>query len=193
MDYTPAGMKSLRKERKLTQAQLANRLSLSKEMVNKMEAGTKSISELTKRKLIELVNEQSSSLNTIPLITFEAAAGFGTDKFSIAEEDIQARYVVPDFNKIDFMIRVKGNSMVPKFCSGDIVACRILKEIKFIQWNKPYIIATIEQGLLCKRIMPSEKKDCIKAVSDNNEYIPFDIPRQEITGYAIIIGTIRLE
>lgn len=129
----------------------------------------------------------------IPLVAQEVAAGFGNSNFVIKEDDIQGRYVVPDFNGIDFMIRVKGGSMYPKYSSGDIVACRILKESKFIQWNKPYVIATTEQGMLCKRLMPSEKKNYVQAVSDNKEYPPFDIPEKEITGIALIVGVIRLE
>lgn len=62
----------------------------------------------------------------IPLVSMEAAAGFGTAEFAIKDEDIQNRYMVPDFNGIDFMIRVKGSSMYPKYSSGDIIACRIL-------------------------------------------------------------------
>lgn len=137
-------------------------------------------------------SKKDSSIG-IPLVSLNAVAGFGNRNFSIKEEDVQERYIVPDFNGIDFMIRVKGNSMVPKFNSGDIVACRIIKESRFIQWNKPHVIATREQGLLCKRLAQSEKQDHLKAISDNKEYPPFDIPQAEITGVALVIGTIRLE
>lgn len=129
----------------------------------------------------------------IPLVSTEVAAGFGNENFAIKEEDIQARYVVPDFNGIDFMIRVKGSSMYPKYSSGDVIACRILKERNFIQWNKTYVVATKEQGMICKRLLPSKKKDFIQVVSDNKDYPPFDIPEKEITGIALIVGVIRLE
>jgi phage repressor protein C with HTH and peptisase S24 domain len=129
----------------------------------------------------------------IPLMEAEAVAGFGSGKFSIEKQDIQAYYNVPDFNGIDFMLRVKGNSMYPKYSSGDIIACRILKESKFIEWNKPHLIATTEHGLIVKRLRKSETPDAIKAISDNKEYDFFDIPLCEITGIAIIIGVIRLE
>jgi len=129
----------------------------------------------------------------IPLVSQEVAAGFGNENFSIKEEDIQACYVVPDFNGIDFMIRVKGSSMYPKYSSGDVIACRILKERNFIQWNKTYVVATKEQGMICKRLLPSKKKDNIQVVSDNKDYPPFDIPEKEITGIALIVGVIRLE
>lgn len=137
--------------------------------------------------------EYALKLYSTPLVSQEAAAGFGNDHFLIKEEDIQERYVVPDFTWIDFMIRITGSSMYPKYSSGDIVACRIIRESKFIQWNKPYIIATIEQGILCKRLRQSDKEDCYLAVSDNEDYQPFHLPLAEITGLAIIVGVIRVE
>jgi phage repressor protein C with HTH and peptisase S24 domain len=129
----------------------------------------------------------------IPLIGLDVAAGFGTAEFSISDQDIQALYVVPDFSNIDFMIRIKGNSMYPKYSSGDIIACRKIHDSKFIQWNKCYVIATIEQGLLVKRIRQGENLDHLLAVSDNKEYEPFEIPKDEITGIALVVGVIRLE
>ena len=138
-------------------------------------------------------NGSNSIVAGTPLISFEVAAGFCNGSSLIKEEDVQARYVVPDFNSIDFMIRVKGSSMYPKYSSGDVIACRIIKEMKFIQWNKTYVIATRYQGLLCKRLRQSEKKNHILAVSDNKEYPPFEIPVSEIGGYALIVGVIRLE
>ncbi len=134
-----------------------------------------------------------SNEKEIPLVSIEAVAGFGGSGFSIAKQDIQALYKVPDFNGIDFMIRVKGSSMYPKYASGDIVACRILKESNFIEWNKPHVIATTEHGLIVKRLRKSEKENYLTAISDNPSYDPFEIPKEEITGIAIIIGVIRLE
>jgi len=131
--------------------------------------------------------------NGIPLIGLDVAAGFGTADFAITERDIQSMYVVPDFDNIDFMIRVKGSSMFPKYSSGDIIACRKLNDSKFLQWNKCYVIATKEQGLLIKRIRQCDKIDCLLAVSDNKEYDPFEIPKSEVTGIALVIGVIRLE
>ena len=144
-------------------------------------------------KAIQIVKEKPNNKDGIPLIGLDVAAGFGTTDFAINESDIQSMYVVPDFENIDFMIRVKGSSMYPKYSSGDIIACRKLNDSKFIQWNKCYVIATIEQGLLIKRIRQCEKGDFLLAVSDNKEYQPFEIPKTEVTGIALVIGVIRLE
>lgn len=130
---------------------------------------------------------------SIPLIPADAVAGMSSGSVSIRENDIQEFYTIPDFEDVDFMIRVKGSSMYPKYNSGDIVACRFLEESRFIQWNKVYVLATQYQGVLVKRLKPSKNEDCFTAISDNEKYDPFDIPKSEITNIALVIGVIRLE
>lgn len=134
-------------------------------------------------------------MKPIPLVTTTAAAGFGNGLFSIAEEDVKEYYVIPKFSfcKVDFMIEVSGLSMYPHFNPGDVIACTILTDRKFLQWNKCHVIATREQGILVKRLMPSEQNGFLTAVSDNKEYPPFDIPLEEITGIALVVGSVSLE
>ena len=91
------------------------------------------------------------------------------------------------------MIEVTGSSMYPKYNSGDVVACTIISESTFIQWNKFHVIATREQGLLIKRLHQSKDTEKLTLVSDNKDYPPFDIPKEEICGIAIVAGVIRLE
>lgn len=132
----------------------------------------------------------------IPLIPVDALASMGTgNDYSINFDHIEERYVVPDFEQVDpdFLIRVKGSSMTPKYNSGDILACKFIKEKVFIQWNKPHVLDTITQGTMVKRIKQSQNKDCYTLVSDNEKYPPFDIPLSEIRTLAIVVGVIRLE
>lgn len=131
----------------------------------------------------------------IPLMSLSAVAGFGNANFSIQQADVKEYYVVPKFKycHVDFMIEISGSSMYPKYNSGDVVACTILHDQSFIQWNKCHIIATREQGILCKRLRPSQQQGSLTAVSDNKDYPPFDIPVSEITGIALVCGVIRLE
>ena len=142
-------------------------------------------------------NNSNTAIGTgaIPLVSQTAAAGFGNENFSITEQDVKEYYVVPKFkhNRIDFMVEVRGNSMYPKYNSGDVIACTILKESTFIQWNKPHLIATREQGLLVKRILPSKEKEFVVLKSDNKDYPEFEVLKKEITGIAIVVGVIRLE
>lgn len=138
---------------------------------------------------------EKSEVKPIPLVTETAAAGFGNEHFSIAEKDVKDYYVIPKFRlcHVDFMIEVSGLSMYPHFNPGDVIACTILNDRKFLQWNKCHVIATREQGILVKRLMPSEHQGCLTAVSDNKDYPPFDIPVDDITGLALVVGSVSLE
>lgn len=147
-----------------------------------------------------LINDTAIRLpvgeKSVPLVSSAAVAGFGNADFAITEADIKEYYVIPRFMyyyKVDFLIEISGNSMSPHFNSGDIVACSIITDNTFLQWNRTHIIATREQGILCKRILQSSKDGYITAVSNNTDYPPFDIPFTEITGIALVCGVIRLE
>lgn len=135
--------------------------------------------------------EARQSVTALPLIPITAFAGFGSQAF----QDLQVEhyYEVPEFKQADFLMRIKGNSMYPKYSSGDIVACAIIEETLFFQWNKIYAIYTKSQGVLVKRVKPSKIKDHIMLVSDNTQYDPFDVPVADITRLALIIGVIRVE
>jgi len=136
---------------------------------------------------------QNINSQLVPLYDVSAAAGYESFDEMISEEKIIDKYLVPNFRDIDWMIFVKGSSMYPKYSSGDIIACRVIRESRFIQWGKVYVVATREQGMLVKRLEKSEMDNCIKAVSDNRTYGSFDIPKDEILGIALVIGVIRME
>ena len=128
----------------------------------------------------------------IPLIPLSAMAGALSGEVSVLEYECE-RYVVPAFNGADFLIPVKGNSMIPTYLSGDIVACqRVPMSDIFFQWNKPYVLNT-SQGALIKRIKPGSDDAHVLIVSDNKEYDPFELAREDIYGVALVIGLIRLE
>lgn len=131
----------------------------------------------------------------IPLVSEQAVGGFSNEHFSIRESSVLAYYVIPKFRylKVDFMIEMVGDSMIPRFYPGDIIACSIIYQPNFIQWNKPHLIATREQGLIVKRLRKSSREDCLLAVSDNRDYEPFDLPKDEIAGLAIIVGVIHVD
>jgi phage repressor protein C with HTH and peptisase S24 domain len=83
--------------------------------------------------------------------------------------------------------------MYPNYSSGDVVACTIIKESSFIQWNKTYVIATKEQGIIIKRLKKSDSEDYLLMISDNKSYEPFEVNKKDITGIALVVGVIRLE
>lgn len=132
----------------------------------------------------------------IPLLPLDAFAGLGDTAVDGVDFDtIEERYVVPLFEgiKIDFMLPVRGSSMYPKYSSGDVVACRQVDELLYIQWNKVYVIDTISQGVIMKRLKKSEHPENVICKSDNKDYDPFELPKDDIRNIALVVGVIRLE
>lgn len=128
----------------------------------------------------------------IPLIPLDAMAGSLTYEQTILEYECE-RYIVPAFKGADFLITIKGDSMLPTYKSGDMVACkRVPMTDCFFQWNKAYIVDT-NQGPLIKRIKPASNKNNVYLISDNNSYDPIELPLSSINAVALVIGVIRLE
>ncbi len=140
-------------------------------------------------------NQQPATLRTLPLIPIDAVAGYnGLDEPGINLLDC-AQYAIPDFQAVhaDFLIRVSGSSMYPKYSSGDILACRKVPEVTFIQWGKIYVIDSC-QGAMVKRLFRiDDKPDHLLCKSDNPNYPPFELPKSEIRSLSIVVGAIRLE
>ena len=131
----------------------------------------------------------------IPLIPLDAIAGFPADGSGRAYIEDCERYVIPEFqNKgADFLIRVSGDSMVPLYYSGDLLACHKITDIRFFQWGTIYVLET-SQGVLVKRVQESaEHDDCILCVSINDTvHKPFLLPRDDIRSLNTIVGLVRM-
>ena len=132
--------------------------------------------------------------NGLPLIPIDAVAGFnGVDVQGVRLEDC-SRYVVPEFAELhaEYMIRVSGSSMYPKYSNGDLLACRRVQEVTFLQWGKVYVLDS-NQGAMVKRLFPCEDSEVVECRSDNPNYPPFRLPKSEIRSVSIVVGVIRFE
>lgn len=139
---------------------------------------------------------KKSGKESLPLIPIEAVAGFPTiDIEGVRLEDCE-HYNVPDFiaKGAQYLIRVSGSSMYPKYSNGDILACRKIDSVTFFQWGKVYVLDT-NQGALVKRLFEDkENKDNVICRSDNHANYPdFSVPKSEIRSLSIVIGVIRLD
>ena len=93
----------------------------------------------------------------------------------------------------EFIIRVSGSSMYPKYSNGDLLGCKKIENILFFQWGKIYVLDT-SQGALVKRVYEHENDDFVMLVSDNKDvYPPFAIPKSDIRSLSIVVGVVRLE
>ena len=135
----------------------------------------------------------SPSSHSLPLIPLEAFAGPGLPSYD--DQRIEDFYTVTEFKESDFLIRVKGDSMTPKYSGGDLVACKKIpmNETYFLQWGRVYVIGTRSQGIMIKRVRQAEDPAWITCVSDNPKYAPFDVPKEDIVSIALVNGAITLE
>ena len=197
-----------------TQDSIAKSLGVDKAHVNKLLNGKKGFGKQTAKKWSDLFGLSYTWLITgegemvasctpqpldevdtasLPLIPIKAMAGAlnGAD-LSIMEYECE-KYIVPVFKGAEFLIMIQGDSMMPKYMPGDIVACkRVPMDRLWFQWGKTYVIDTT-QGALIKRIEPSDQDGNISIHSDNTKYKPFNLPVEEVNGVALVVGTIRVE
>lgn len=171
--------------------------SITESITNQMyKKGYTSVEEIEKGVKLYQVNEDIDQYKGtgIPLIPIEAMAGFGAGDIQVMDYETSS-YRVPEFTelKADFMIRVKGSSMYPKYSSGDLVACKklYLSDI-FFQWNKVYVLDTA-QGAIIKRVKKGTDKEHILLVSENPNYDPFELHLSQVNALALVVGVIRLE
>lgn len=131
----------------------------------------------------------------IPLIPLDAVAGFPATDSSYAYMENCDRYIIPEFQDkgADFIIRVSGDSMIPLYYSGDLIACHKIHDIRFFQWGTVYVLET-SQGVLVKRVMETiEHDDCILCASENDTvHRPFLLPKDDIRSMSTIVGLIRI-
>ena len=137
---------------------------------------------------------QKNSQPSLPLLPVSAVAGWnGIDVDGVNPNDCE-RIVVPDFTEIgaEFLIRAKGNSMYPTYSNGAILACRRVRETRNIQWNKVYVIDSAE-GPMVKRHKKSDDENSILCCSDNPDFDPFELQKDEIRSLSLVVGSIQID
>ena len=131
--------------------------------------------------------------DVLPLIPYPAIGGYTEDNWTALLNDCPL-YAIPDIKTpADFLIKVGGDSMIPKYEAGDLLACKMIQEVLFFQWGKTYVVDT-SQGVMVKNVYEdAENKENILLVSENKDkYPPFAIPRSDIRKIALVVGSIRI-
>ena len=131
--------------------------------------------------------------DVLPLIPYPAIGGYTEDNWTALLNDCPL-YAIPDIKTpADFLIKVGGDSMTPKYEAGDLLACKMINEVLFFQWGKTYVVDT-SQGVMVKNVYEdTENKENILLVSENKDkYPPFAIPRSDIRKIALVVGSIRI-
>ncbi len=106
-------------------------------------------------------------------------------------QEIPAAYItVPSFKDCDFYLNVYGDSMYPKYSSGEIIACKKITDLDIIPYGEAFLIITSEQRLI-KYIRKGNRADTVLLVSENPKFEPFEIKRKAILHLYKVVGKIR--
>lgn len=127
-------------------------------------------------------------LPTRPRLPVYASAGrLSTYIEGVMRSQCEELPLIRNVSEYDFTMFIKGNSMEPKYESGDEVALKKANQI--IEWGKDYVLDT-EDGVIFKKIY--DEGDSIRCVSYNHdEYPDFLVPKSSIYGFYRFIALIR--
>lgn len=138
------------------------------------------------------------SAGSIPIYDMRASMGCGSGLYD--DESIPVEYVnIPGLSG-SLGITVYGDSMLPRYRSGDIVFVRPIHDVTEIDWGHPYIIVSNSDRFL-KLLYPSDDAECIRLVSANEETRPDgsrmfpdkDIHKSHILYIYKVVGQLRRE
>lgn len=118
------------------------------------------------------------------------ATGGGIMSFDDVKESY-TELVLPDFRDCTDAMKLVGDSMYPRYKSGQIIIFREWQE-NFIEFGQTYLIITKTGYRMVKYIYPSEKKGHVSCVSENSETFPaFDVDQNDIHKIFLVKGSIE--
>lgn len=128
----------------------------------------------------------------VPIVNELSFATYDPDNPSTLKAE--EYYYIKDFRNADFMMRVAGDYMYPKYKPGDLIACRYTPFNGYYQWGKTYAILTCHQGILLGRVYEHKLNTSFVTLrTENSSYPEWDIPIDEIARSAAVIGSISLD
>ncbi|MFI3323778.1 MAG: XRE family transcriptional regulator [Rikenellaceae bacterium] len=215
-------LRELRKELKMTQEQLAQRLGVGKAALSMIETGKASLSSRNRNILIQEFNvnpewleqgigkifnalpdvnkfmlrsDNTLPLQSVPLYSIEGTAGL----VPLFASDVQSEplnYIhIPNLPKCDGAIYIVGDSMYPLLKSGDIVLYKQLSDMSDIFWGDMYLLSIdidSEEYVTVKYIQKSEREGYVKLVSQNPHHADKEIAQSRIRAIALVKASIRM-
>jgi phage repressor protein C with HTH and peptisase S24 domain len=117
------------------------------------------------------------------------SAAAGMDKEMQNDELKRLPINLPNWDKgIDF-INVYGDSMYPKFCSGEIIGIKEV-ELQYMNFGYAYVVILKDEQVLLKYIKKGSDKEHIILESENDFYEPKEYHLEQIKKVFIIKGVI---
>ena len=143
----------------------------------------------------KLRTDSELPLQSVPLYSIEGTAGL-VPLFRDRSTQTPVNYIhIPNLPKCDGAIYVVGDSMYPLLKSGDIVLYKQLRDIEDIFWGDMYLLSIDidgEEYITVKYIQKSDRKGCIKLVSQNPHHADKDVEMERVRAIALVKASIRM-
>ncbi len=125
----------------------------------------------------------------VPLYDIDATAGNVTIFSQDGSENVKQHISVPAFSDCDMFISISGNSMYPKYCSGDLVALKKIEDFEVVAFGEAYVVVTKEQRFL-KYIKKGSDRLHWSLESENLKFEAFEVPVKKVLHLYIVKGKI---
>ena len=130
---------------------------------------------------VVVVNEEDDE-SFIPLVEYKAQAGYLTGYLDKNYIEKLPMYNVPGLYGGTYrMFQVKGLSMYPTLQDGSYVIGEFVESWEYMTDNRVYIIVTVNEGIIVKRVKNRiNKYQSLYCSSDNREYGNIRIPIEDV-------------
>lgn len=130
---------------------------------------------------VVVVNEENDEA-FISLVEYKAQAGYLTGYLDENYIEKLPMYSVPGLYGGSFrMFQVKGLSMYPTLQDGSYVIGEFVESWEYMTDNRVYIIVTVNEGIIVKRVKNRIRKyKSLYCSSDNREYGNIRIPIEDV-------------
>ena len=215
-------LRQLRKELKLTQEALAQRLGIGKSALSMIETGKAPLSERNKNILVQGLNvnpdwietgrgemfnappevrsfldhnDRNMPLQAVPLYNLEGTAGFAAllaDSSGYKPVD----YVhVPNMPRCDGAVYLAGDAMAPLLKGGDIIMYRRMENLDDIFWGEMYLLSVDVAGdeyVTVRYVHKSARPGYIKLSGYDSFNDEKEIEISKVRAIAFVKATIRM-
>ena len=180
----------------ITVYELSQRTGVSQSIFSKIMNNSVKKPNIKNAELLEKYFLENSNFNKLESIITptgyyypNVSAAAGMDKEMVNDELKRIPINLPNWEKgIDF-INVYGDSMYPKFCSGEIIGIKEV-DLQYINFGYAYVVILKDEQVLLKFIKKGVDNEHINLESENKFYEPKEYHLDQIKKVFIIKGVI---
>ena len=122
----------------------------------------------------------------------EVYAKAGFDFLSLSSEVNKIPVYVPNFGRDVLFINVYGDSMYPKYKSGDIIGIKPVDYV-YLVFGHPYVIVFNNDDINIKYVRKGSDDQHVLLVSENANYEPREYPLSIIRAFYAVRGSFNKE